>query len=311
MTLQYPTDGWIILDKPYGMTSTHASNLVRRLTSATKAGHAGTLDPLATGVLPIALGEATKTIPYAVAEIKQYKFQITWGEQRITDDAEGAIIATSHHRPPTEDIAATLPQFIGTIHQRPPLFSALKIEGKRAYDLARIGDAAILEGLKDAMILKTRPIMIHDLTLESIDSAAQATFVVTCGTGTYVRSLARDIAATLGTVGYVSYLRRLRVGNFHQDNAISLEKLREFRHKSELHRAFLPIGAVLDDIPAVSITGQEATMIHQGQRVPIEGAQSDIALVVLKLADQVIALATICDGYAYPKRVFKQLSSLT
>lgn len=302
---QEPINGWIILDKPYGMTSTLASTLVRRLMGACKAGHAGTLDPLATGVLPIALGEATKTIPYAVADVKQYSFSVTWGEQRTTDDAEGGIVMTSENRPSQQEILAILPRFIGLINQRPPLFSALKIEGKRAYDLARNGDPTIIEQLKEAIILKTRPVTIHNLTLESIDSRDQATFVVTCGPGTYVRSLARDMAEVLRTVGHVSRLRRIQDGKFHQNDAISLEKLREFGHKSKLHRVFLPLGAVLDDIPAVSVTMEEAIMIHQGQRIPVNSRQGQLSLVVLRLADQVVAIAKGCDGYFYPKRVFK------
>lgn len=305
MKTEKPISGWIILDKPYGMTSTKASNLVRRLTGACKAGHAGTLDPLATGVLPIALGEATKTIPYAVADVKQYSFQVTWGEQRITDDAQGAVIETSQHRPSLESISTMLPKFIGILKQRPPLFSALKIDGKRAYDLARSGDAPTIDRLKEAIILKTRPVTIHNLTLESIDSADQATFVVTCGPGTYVRSLARDMAEVLGTVGYVSRLRRMMVGKFHHNDAISLENLTEFGHKSKLHHIFLPLGAVLDDIPAVSVSMEEVMMINQGQPIPRKGMRSRGILVALKLSDQVIALAKECDGYYYPKRVFK------
>ena len=298
-------NGWIILDKPYEMTSTLAGNLVRRLTGSTKAGHAGTLDPLATGVLPIALGEATKTIPYVVGDVKEYSFQVTWGEQRTTDDAQGAIMVTSDIRPTSEAIISILPPFIGIINQRPPIFSALKIEGKRAYDLARSGDATILESLNQAMDLKTRPVTIHNLVLESIDSPHQASFCVTCGPGTYVRSLARDIAVALGTFAYVSKLRRLRVGIFHQKDAISLEKLRELRHKSILHRSVLPLGAVLDDIPAAPVTREEAMKIYQGQRIPTHMKGDQESLVVLKLADQVIAIANQCDGYYYPKRVFK------
>ncbi|MDF3033424.1 MAG: tRNA pseudouridine(55) synthase TruB [Alphaproteobacteria bacterium] len=298
--------GWINLDKPYGMSSTQASTIVRRLTGAAKAGHAGTLDPLATGVLPIALGEATKTIPYAVADVKQYSFQVTWGEQRITDDAEGTVIATAKERPSAESITGILPQFIGIIPQQPPLFSAIKIEGQRAYDLARAGGiTSSLDDLKKAIALKTRPVTIHNLVLESIDSPDHATFTVTCGPGTYVRSLARDMAKVLHTVGYISRLRRIRVGKFHQNDAISLETLREFGHKSELYRKILPLGAVLDDIPAVPLTVEEAVMIRQGQRIPVTGKQAHSFLVVLKLADQIIALAQERDGYFYPKRVFK------
>lgn len=305
MKTNKPISGWIILDKPYGMTSTKASSLVRRLVGAHKAGHAGTLDPLATGVLPIALGEATKTIPYVVDDIKQYRFQVTWGEQRITDDAQGAVVETSSQRPTVESISAILPQFVGTISQRPPLFSALKISGRRAYDLARSGEASTMDLLKEAIALKTRFVTIYSLTLESLDSQDQATFIVTCGAGTYVRSLARDIAEVLGTVGYISHLRRMLVGKFHQNDAISLENLIEFGHKSELYRAFLPLGAVLDDIPAVPVTMEEAIMVNQGQPIPFVGKQTCGSLVVLKLSGQVVALAKENNGYYYPKRVFK------
>lgn len=298
------TNGWVILDKPYGMSSTQASNIVRRLTGASKAGHAGTLDPLATGVLPIALGEATKTIPYVVADVKQYSFQVTWGQERITDDAEGGIIATSDHRPSESEIRKVLPQFMGTIEQRPPLFSALKVKGKRAYDLARTGNADILKELQEAMILKTRPVEVYNLVLDSVDSRDQATLTLTCGPGTYVRSLARDIALTLGTVAFVSRLRRVQVGKFHQNDAILLENLKKLGHKSKMHRLFLPIGAVLDDIPAVPVSAEEAVTVYQGRRIPVKLAQASMSLVVLMLADRVVAIANGCDGYYYPKRVF-------
>jgi len=301
---QATVSGWVNLDKPYGMSSTQATSIVRRLVDATKAGHAGTLDPLATGVLPIALGEATKTIPYAVADTKAYSFQVTWGEQRITDDAEGSIIATSPNRPSVESITRILPQFIGTIQQRPPLFSAIKIEGKRAYELARAGKVSGLEDLENAMALKVRSVTIHNLFLDSVDSPDQATFTVTCGPGVYVRSLGRDMAQILDTVGYISRLRRIEVGKFHQKDAISLENLRELRHKSELYRAILPLGAVLDDIPAVSITVEESAMVRQGQRIPVERREGHSSLVVLKLTGQVIAIAQGSQGYFYPKRVF-------
>jgi len=309
MKSQVLLNGWVILDKPYGMSSTQASNLVRHLTGATKAGHAGTLDPLATGVLPIALNEATKTIPYVVADLKQYSFQVTWGEQRLTDDAQGSIISTSNHRPSHEAITAILPKFMGPISQQPPLFSALKIKGKRAYEMARMGEV-FQESLREALALKIRLVTIHDLALNSIDSCDQATFIVTCGPGTYVRSLARDMAEVLGTVGYVSRLRRMLVGKFHQNDAISLEKLQELGHKSKLHRVVLPLGAVLDDIPAVSITMEEASMIRQGQRISVAEKQECLPLVVLRLEKDIVALAQGDRGYFYPKRVFNSCSAL-
>jgi tRNA pseudouridine55 synthase len=288
-------NGWILLDKPYGMSSTQAGNIVRRLTKSTKAGHAGTLDPLATGVLPIALGEATKTIPYVMEGRKQYRFQVTWGEQRNTDDAEGIVVSTCATRPNREAITAVLPQFMGTIQQVPPAFSAIKIEGQRAYALARAGEA---------VMLKSRLVMIYDLILESIDSVDQATFLVTCGTGTYVRSLARDMAQALGSVGYVSFLRRTFVGKFHEKDTILLEKLRELSHKSEVDQRILPLGVVLDDIPAVPITVEEVGLIRQGQKIPVMGIVSGLPLSALWLEDQVVAIAENRDGFYYPKRVF-------
>ncbi|MBM3469100.1 MAG: tRNA pseudouridine(55) synthase TruB [Alphaproteobacteria bacterium] len=305
MTSDMCKSGWIILDKPYGMTSSQATNVVRRLFGAAKAGHTGTLDPLATGILLIALNEATKAIPYIVSDVKQYRFQVTWGEQRTTDDAEGAVIATSSNRPTEKDIQSILHHFIGTIQQRPPLFSALKIKGKRAYDLARSGDEMTLKCLNEAITLKTRPVTIENLILESIDSNEQATFMVTCGSGTYVRSLARDMADLLHTKGYVSSLRRVSIGKFHQKDAISLEKLRELGHKSKLQHSFLPVKAVLDDIPAVPITMEEASMICQGQRISCTKDISCKSLVVLTLMRQIVAIAEECNGYFYPKRVFK------
>jgi tRNA pseudouridine55 synthase len=288
-------NGWILLDKPYGMSSTQAGNIVRRLVKSAKAGHAGTLDPLATGVLPIALGEATKTIPYVMEDCKQYRFQVTWGEQRNTDDAEGTVISTSLTRPGKEAIIAVLPRFIGIIQQCPPVFSAIKIEGQRAYAMARAGEA---------VTLASRSVTIYDLILESIDSPDQATFLTTCGTGTYVRSLARDMAQALGTVGYVSFLRRTFVGKFHEKDTISLEKLRELSHKSEIDRRILPLGAVLDDIPAVPITVEEADLVRQGQRIPVTGNLGDLSLSVLWLEDQVVAIAENRNGFYCPKRVF-------
>jgi tRNA pseudouridine55 synthase len=298
-------NSWIILDKPLGLTSTQATSMVRRITGAHKAGHLGTLDPLASGVLPIALGEATKAIPYIASHFKRYSFQITWGEQRVTDDAEGNIIQTSQKRPSEQEIRAKLPQFIGCIKQLPPLYSAIRINGIRAYHLARSHDAGMLDELNSSMQKKIREVTIHDLTLDSIDSADQATFTVACGPGTYVRSLARDLAEALETVGYVSRLRRIQDGKFHENDAISLENLREFGHKSKLYRLFLPIGAVLDDIPAVTVTTEEAVKIHQGQPIRVGRRRGDLPLVVLWLSNKVVAIAREDDGYFYPKRVFK------
>jgi tRNA pseudouridine55 synthase len=304
-------NGWLILDKPLGMTSTTASSLVRRLLGARKAGHAGTLDPLATGVLPIAVGEATKTMVYTGEDKKQYRFQVTWGEQRITDDREGGIIAVSHNRPCLDSILSILPRFTGVIWQRPPIFSALKVGGKRAYDLARSGSIPVREYLEKSMMAKTRNVVIHELILESVDSVDQATFLVTCGTGTYVRSLARDMAENLNTRGYVSILRRTCAGKFNESVAISLEKLRELVHKSELHLVLLPPETVLDDIPAVPLTKEEAVRVYHGREIWVSGrCPPGSSPITLWFGGQLLAIARTKAGLLgydspyCPKRVF-------
>lgn len=250
-----PVNGWVNLNKPVEMTSTQAVGAVRRLTGAAKAGHAGTLDPLASGILPIALGEATKTVPYCQDCLKTYEFEVTWGEQRDTDDAEGKIIDTSDGRPEKEAIEALLPEFTGEIEQTPPRFSAIKIEGKRAYDMARAG-----EDVK----IKPRQVFIQTLSLIQCGKD-KALFRSTCGKGTYIRSLARDMAQKLGTCGYVSALTRTAVGPFTLDNAISLAKLEQDGHSAALAELLLPVETALDDIPALAIKEQEAARLKQGQ----------------------------------------------
>ncbi len=250
-----PISGWVNLDKPYGMTSTQAIGKVRRLLNAQKIGHAGTLDPLATGVLPIALGEATKTIPFVQDDYKTYSFTVTWGEQRDTDDAEGDVIATSDHRPTKENIEGALPQFIGEIEQTPPRFSAIKINGQRAYDIARAGD------IPD---IKSRIVYIEELHLKE-SRTDEADFEMLCGKGTYVRSIARDLGEVLGTKGYISALRREEVGCFFADDAISLDNLDELDYVAARSEALLPLQTVLDDIPALALTEEETTKIRNGQ----------------------------------------------
>ncbi|MBI1300438.1 MAG: tRNA pseudouridine(55) synthase TruB [Alphaproteobacteria bacterium] len=250
-----PVSGWINLDKPYGMTSTQAVGKVRRFLNAQKVGHAGTLDPLATGVLPIALGEATKTIPFAQDALKTYQFTVTWGEQRTTDDAEGDVIAKSDNRPTEKEILSILYKYIGEIEQTPPLFSAIKISGQRAYDLAREGEAPEL---------KTRPVYIECLSLLDVRKD-QADFEMICGKGTYVRSLARDMGQDLGTKGYISALRRTKVGNFTAESAISLDILEKTDYVAARKEFLLPLQAVLDDIPALDLTKEETARIRNGQ----------------------------------------------
>ena len=200
--------GWIVLDKPVGMTSTHAVSVIKRLFAAKRAGHAGTLDPLASGCLPIALGEATKTVPFVVDGRKTYLFTVRWGEERDTDDAEGRVVATSESRPQAAAISALLPRFTGTIEQVPPRFSAVKIGGERAYDLARDGET---------VELAPRAVVIHRLELVETPDPDHAVLAAECGKGTYVRSLARDLGRELGALGHVSALRRSRVGPFGEE----------------------------------------------------------------------------------------------
>ncbi len=222
--------GWVIIDKPVGMTSTFAVSVVKRLFCAKRAGHAGTLDPLASGCLPIALGEATKTVPFVMEGRKSYRFTVRWGEQRDTDDAEGRVIETSPQRPDAAAIAALLPRFLGTIAQVPPRFSAVKIEGERAYDLARDGEAVELE---------PRPVTIYRLELVETPDADHALFEAECGKGAYVRGLARDMGRALACWGHVSALRRTAVGPFGEPDMISLAELQALWHRAAAGEASL------------------------------------------------------------------------
>ena len=260
-------DGWVILDKPAGITSTQAVAVVRRLFDAQKAGHGGTLDPLATGILPIALGEATKTVPYVMDGAKVYCFTLKFGEARATDDAEGAVIARSDVRPSDAAIMAALSAFIGLIDQVPPIFSAIKIAGERAYDLAREGEK---------VELTARKIRIDDFRLLARPSPEEAVFEVRSGKGAYMRSLARDLAQHLGSVGHISALRRLSVGGFSADRAVSLDVLKDLisldareavGHIPAAFKHLLPIETALDDIPALALSATEAIRLRSGQPV--------------------------------------------
>jgi tRNA pseudouridine55 synthase len=248
-------NGWINLDKPVGLTSTQALGKVRRILNAQKAGHAGTLDPLASGILPIALGEATKTIPFVQDSTKVYEFTVRWGERRTTDDAEGDIVEKSDIRPTFQQIQALLPKYTGHIQQIPPQFSAIKVDGQRAYDLARGGEI---------MDLKPREIFVG--SLESIEARPdEADFRLVSGKGAYVRSLARDMGADLGCQGYISALRRTRVGPYAEETSISLDKLAEMADIPALERVLLPLATALDDIPALAIREDETARLRNGQ----------------------------------------------
>jgi tRNA pseudouridine55 synthase len=289
-------DGWVVLDKPEGLGSTPAVGRVRRLFGAQKAGHGGTLDPLASGVLPIALGEATKTVPFVMDGRKEYRFTLRFGEARSTEDREGEVTARSEVRPEDAAIAAALPAFLGEIEQMPPVFSALKVDGRRAYDLARAGET---------VELKPRKVLIERLEFLGRPDRDHADFVVGCGKGTYIRSLGRDLAVALGTVGHLSMLRRTVAGPFREAAAISLPKLEALGHIPALFGALAPVATALDDIPALAVTEAQADRLRQGQPVLLtRDAPPSGALVRAELGDRLVALVR-SDGVALqPVRVF-------
>jgi tRNA pseudouridine55 synthase len=289
-------DGWIVLDKPLGLGSTPAVSRVRWLFGAQKAGHGGTLDPLATGVLPIALGEATKTVPWVMDGRKEYHFTLRFGEARSTEDSEGEVTSTSDVRPTDAAIGAALAAFIGNIEQRPPAYSALKIEGKRAYDLARAGET---------VELALRPVTIERLELLGRPDTDHADFVVECGKGTYIRSLGRDLALSLGTVGHLSALRRTRAGPFTEAQAISLPKLEALGHIPALFGVLAPVATALDDIPALALTETQADRLRQGQPVFLpEDAPPSGMLLRAEFGSRLVALVRSDGAAVKPVRVF-------
>lgn len=294
--------GWIALDKPIGMTSTHAVAVIKRLFSAKRVGHAGTLDPLASGLLPIALGEATKTVPFIMDGRKVYRFTVRWGEERDTDDAEGRVTRTSGARPTPDAIHALLPRFTGLIEQVPPKFSAIKVEGERAYDLARGGEVVELQA---------RPVQIDRLELVETPGADQAVFEAECGKGTYVRALARDFGRILGCFGHVTALRRLIVGPFRTADMISLAEIqalcdRAAAGEGSLADALLPVETALDDIPALAVSKADAARLQRGQAVLVRGRDAPIlsGTLYVTASGELIALAEANRGEIVPKRVF-------
>lgn len=289
-----PVDGWLAIDKPLGLSSAAAVAIVKRTTGAARAGHGGTLDPLATGVLPIALGEATKTVQFAMTGRKTYRFVVRFGEARSTDDAEGEVIATSAVRPPPDAIEAALSGFVGDILQVPPAFSAIQVGGRRAYRAAREGTP---------LELSPRRAAVHSLALLSA-SPDEAEIEVVCGKGVYVRALARDLARALGTVGYVAKLRRTAVGPFGSDQAISLESLESLGHSAALVRHLFPVETVLADIPALVLTADEAARLKHGQVIGTAPVAEAERLVRARCDDRLIAIAEIAGGRLRPVRVF-------
>jgi tRNA pseudouridine55 synthase len=305
-----PVHGWLILDKPLEMTSTTAVAVVKRLFDAQKAGHAGTLDPLATGILPIALGEATKTVSYAVDGEKAYRFTVRWGAQTTTDDTEGPVTASSDKRPTLADIEARLPEFSGEIMQTPPQFSAIKVDGNRAYDLARDGETVALE---------PRAVVIDRLTVVDMPNDDTTVFEAECGKGTYVRAIARDLGVALGCYGHVIALRRTRVGPFTEEDAVTLDEIQAVMNPKvaegeplppipEPHASglMLPVEAALTDIAEISVSPSDAATLGRGQPLLIRGRDAPIhtgaAYAICK--GQIVAIGEIEKGALQPTRVF-------
>jgi tRNA pseudouridine55 synthase len=293
--------GWLVLDKPVGMTSTFAVGLVKRLFEAKRAGHAGTLDPLASGLLPIAFGEATKTVPFVMEGRKTYLFTIRWGEERDTDDSEGRITATSAARPAAEAIRALLPRFTGRVEQVPPRFSAVKVDGERAYDLARNGETVELEA---------RPIDIHRLEWLSSPDPDHAILAAECGKGTYIRALARDMGRSLGCFGHVAALRRTAVGPFNEDDATSLDALQAATHPPDGRAVgaahLLPVAAGLAALPALRVSPADAGRLARGQAVLLRGRDAPVIEGWVSVSSQgsLLALAEVEKGELRPRRIF-------
>jgi tRNA pseudouridine55 synthase len=296
-----PVSGWLILDKPQGMTSTQAVTKVRRLFDAAKAGHAGTLDPLATGVLPIALGEATKTVPFAVEGLKTYRFTVRFGAETDSDDAEGTVVTESAARPETEAIEALLPRFTGEISQVPPRFSALKVDGARAYDLARD---------KEEFELAPRVVSIKRLALIARPDPDHCQLEAECGKGTYVRALARDLGRALGSCAHVEALRRTRVGGFGEEDAVTLAELEAVKDNATEHdtltRALKPIESALGDIPALALSLSDAARLRQGQPVLLRGSDAPIftGTAYATSRGMLVAVGEMEAGEFRPKRIF-------
>lgn len=289
-----PVSGWIVLDKPLGMTSTQAVGKVRWLYSAEKAGHAGTLDPLATGLLPIALGEATKTVPFVQAGGKRYRFELEWGSETATDDTEGPVVATSDARPDVEAVRAALPAFTGTILQRPPAYSAIHIDGERAYDRARAGEVVEPEA---------RAVTITELRLLS-HTGDTAQFEMACEKGTYVRSLARDLGRALGAYAHVTALRRIAVAGFTEAHALTPDAIESAESRDALLRA---TGSVLGHLLELRMGPDDASAIRNGGAVLLRGANAPLEApeAWASLNGAAIAIGAVRRGHFHPSRVLK------
>lgn len=306
-----PVHGWLVLDKPLEMTSTTAVAVIKRLFDAQKAGHAGTLDPLATGILPIALGEATKTVSFAVDGEKSYRFTVRWGSETTTDDTEGTVVARSDRRPSPAEIASVLARFTGEIMQVPPQYSAIKVDGNRAYDLARDGETVELD---------PRPVVIDRLEVIAQPDAETTVFEADCGKGTYVRALARDMGRALGCHGHVIALRRTRVGPFAEDCAVTIAAVEAERRPgaeapdgklaplptADTSKLLLPVEAALSDIAEINVSAGDAATLARGQAILIRGRDAPVltgpAYAICK--GRIVAIGELTKGTLQPTRVF-------
>jgi len=297
-----PIHGWLALDKPRGLTSSDAMNRVKRAVKPRKIGHGGTLDPLADGLLPIAFGEATKTVAYVMEGVKTYRFTVRWGLSTDTCDAEGEAAETGDARPDTAAIESVLPRFVGATDQVPPAYSAIKVNGQRAYDIARAGGDPKLE---------PRPVHLEHLRLVRVDDADHATFEAICGKGFYIRALARDLGDALGTPAHLAALRRTRVGALDEDAMISLDAVEANGHSPAVLEHIHPVETALDDIPALALTETEASRLRSGQSVSLlRRAHIDLLrdlengdVVCAKAGDRAVALARFERGDIRPVRV--------
>jgi tRNA pseudouridine55 synthase len=286
-------NGWLILDKPVGVTSTHAVSRLKRLFNAKKAGHAGTLDPLASGVLPVAFGEATKTVPFVQDGRKAYRFTVRWGAETDSDDSDGTVTRTSELRPTVDQIAARLPEFIGVILQTPPAFSAIKIDGERAYDIARDGEEVVLQ---------PRQVTIHALDLVRAD-ADEAVFEAHCGKGTYVRAIARDLGRLLGCYGHVVALRRTRVGPFTEEDAAPLAELEA--EGADPFEDLLSVEAGLSELVCVVVDRDGAARLRRGQSLLLRGRDAPLSgFAYAACAGVPVAFGAVEGGELVPSRVF-------
>ena len=298
-------NGWLVLDKPYGITSNDALGKIKRILHPQKVGHAGTLDPRATGCLPLAFGEATKTVSFVMDGRKVYRFEVTWGAETNTDDTEGEVVSTSDVRPDPDAIRAVLPDFTGTIMQVPPVFSAIKVDGERAYDLAREGETVELEA---------RPIDVHRLDLVACPDENRAVFEAECGKGTYVRALARDMGRRLGSCGHVTDLRRLLVGPFGEDDMVTLDELVEAAEHLEegegiealVEEFVLPVREAMDNLEEIVVSLEDAAKIRKGMAVLLRGRSAPLACeaAFASHAGVPVALGAIDKGRFQPSRVF-------